>query len=288
VCGAGGGTCASCVGNQICQGGQCTTIDAGSCAGGTCTGCCSLGQCVPIAAQSVGECGHGNATCQACGADQVCDAGLCQNSADAGPCGSCSGCCNGATCVGSASESNAECGAGGAACASCSAPNAYCGRGEHECAPAGSGTLGAACSSDGNCELGTHTQEPWCQPWPGGYCEDTCDSMGVSPGPCPSGDYCLGMLGALGGGDYLGLCLLHCTGTCANASDLCDPSVGDGQGYCVPKCTTAQDCDTFFADPNAQCNAANGQCCGIVNFACCSGNTCHDGSSCQTGTLRCE
>jgi hypothetical protein len=175
------------------------------------------------------------------------------------------------------------------ACANCIATGQYCGIGQSTCVLPGAGGLGAACTSDSQCELGGNNNDPWCiSTWKGGYCDDVCDSKGTFPFVCGAGNYCLGIIGPLGGGNFEGVCLFGCffdTDCPAYPNDICDLTVGDGLGYCTPKCATNTDCKTWFNDASASCNAATGQCCGVVNFACCpgvaTGSPCSDGTTCQ-------
>jgi hypothetical protein len=238
-----------------------------------------------VANQNNSQCGTNGVACAACTGTNVCQSGVCTG-AGCGP-GSCAGCCNGTTCVALGNESDQVCGASGIACSNCTSSGEYCGLGQSNCVLPGTGSIGAPCGSDADCHLGYSSNEPWCVGWPGGYCDDVCDSAGTLYKSCGGINYCLGIFGSLGGNDYLGLCLLGCftSADCKNTVDFCDFGIGDGLGYCVPPCSTETDCQGWFNNNSISCNATTGQCCGVVNFACCAGvaagSSCSDGSTCQ-------
>ena len=126
ACGQGGVPCQDCgASGKVCDAGSGTcTSPQPSCGPGSCAGCCQGTQC--LSGGSDGACGLGGIPCQDCAASGgTCESwsGQCTAPPSCGP-GSCSGCCDGATCMPGSSKS--ACGWGGAPCDSCSQPYETC------------------------------------------------------------------------------------------------------------------------------------------------------------------
>jgi hypothetical protein len=133
ACGAGGVACVACnptladgctAGSCTCGGGfACNTgqrCSAGACAcdPNACQGCCNLftNQCDPGNTQA--SCGTGGASCRACSAGQVCDAGSCLGTG-CGPANCANGCCGSTGCV--TPPTTTQCGASSSNCFDCAA-----------------------------------------------------------------------------------------------------------------------------------------------------------------------
>ncbi|MBW2462299.1 MAG: hypothetical protein JRH11_11690 [Deltaproteobacteria bacterium] len=155
------------------------------------------------------------------------------------------------------------CGEGNPACFSCAAPQA-CGVIDRMCLPPGAGSVGAACTADGDCRPGTNTGRPFClTDVTGGVCTDLC-SASVT---CASGTSCVGF------GDF-SICLQTCStlgsfSECGRGSQFSCEFVGSG-GVCVPACTSSSQCGT-----DGRCDAFPGgqRCCGLTGLPCCPTGT---------------
>ncbi|HEU0115099.1 MAG TPA: hypothetical protein VFQ80_10505 [Thermomicrobiales bacterium] len=173
ACGIGGAACQSCGACTTCDGTQC--VNATACCGDTSS--CQGGACVACAAGQ---------RCQ--GGQCVCNAASCPN-----------GCCNGATCVPFADQTDQRCGTGGAACKSCT--------GHDTCG--GGGTNGACGCTPTTCVA----QGKNCGTIPDG-CGNTIDC-----GACVAPDTC-------GGGDPSVPNVCGCTSQCAGKSCDADDECG--------------------------------------------------------------
>jgi hypothetical protein len=121
---------------------------AGGCGPANCSGCCHEGSCVqPPTDKMCGAAGFPCTDCTLMG--QTCSAkGLCEGGGACGP-ESCTGCCQGNTCIESLTD--ATCGTGGAACVDCTATGQTCDVGTGTCqgtASCGPGTCVGCCQGD--------------------------------------------------------------------------------------------------------------------------------------------
>ncbi len=138
ACGAGGGACNSCGGNQSCQKGTCgpKTTPPKKCAFSSCGGCCQNDKCMAGSAQQA--CGMNGEVCKQCTGGTACHKGACK------PCGleTCpNGCCQNMTCMNGNTE--AACGANGNPCTSCGP--------DQECKGGACQTIAKKCSAT-NCQ----------------------------------------------------------------------------------------------------------------------------------------
>ncbi|MBK7860795.1 MAG: hypothetical protein IPJ65_19775 [Archangiaceae bacterium] len=112
ACGAGGCANAQCQAN-LCAGVTCNNPPASSCVSTTTVRTyASSGTCSP----STGTCSYSSST-QTCSTGQQCQAGACV--AVGCSASTCTGCCNGSTCVPFTSQTGSTCGASGAVCMAC-------------------------------------------------------------------------------------------------------------------------------------------------------------------------
>jgi hypothetical protein len=224
---------AQCCGG-LCRGGKCTKCPGSS------TAC--NGNCVDLQtdAQHCGDCATTCADGQRCvNGNCVCDATSCPN-----------GCCDGATCVRFAQQSNERCGAGGAACAACTG-NDTCGGGN----PGTPGVCG--CTAATTCPNG-----------------QTC---GSAPNNCGGTIDCAGCAGCCDGktchdGTDDGACGRNGEG-CVSCSS---PRVCYQQACCTPDpdaATCAGKCGMVKNNCGQQVN------CTALCAGCCSGAVCKAGTS---------
>lgn len=83
LCGVSGNACQSCAGGQACMSGVCR--DTTGCSPSNCSnGCCSGSACVPLASQSVAQCGNSGAACTSCGSSCDTSTGTCMGSGGTG------------------------------------------------------------------------------------------------------------------------------------------------------------------------------------------------------------
>ncbi len=173
TCGQGGNACQTCTGSQTCTNGSCIST--------SCSGCVTgAGTCLTTSQQSASQCGTGGTTCTACPSGATCQNGTCVGGTTCNAQSCPNGCCSGNTCLPGTSQAN--CGAGGAACGSCS--------GSQTCQSTGNGgvcqttttnaAIGSPCTSNTQCSsLGSGA---YCKQstsannatYPGGYCTKSC------------------------------------------------------------------------------------------------------------------
>mgnify|MGYP005855530903 CR=1 FL=1 len=122
ACGAGGGGCEVCGGNQACTGGKCKE----PCGPNNCPGCCDGDLCVPGTAKD--KCGGEGEACTACTGSFICSNKTCIDGSCQATCTS--GCCTAAGCQ--PGNTASACGIGGEACVDCG-PGRTCQSGA--CAP---------------------------------------------------------------------------------------------------------------------------------------------------------
>lgn len=193
-CGRNGSACIQCPGGSTCLNGACAA----------CTGCVDLQSGTCVVGTSTSACGTNGALCQACGANQTCSLGSCVSTPpNCTPQNCASGCCNGTTCVPAASQSNAQCGSGGAACAAC-VSSSVC--------DTNTGTGCVASGFDGGL------------PFPdGGFFNPCTVGTDCGVGECCYNSFIVSLCATIGNPNLLG------GTTCGRSQQMCGPSCSTGQ-----------------------------------------------------------
>jgi len=265
ACGFGGGACNNCQaqGFDFCdpQIKACGNIQP-ACDATTCmAGCCTLfdGQNACVSGVSSLACGTGGAMCTDCTQNgKVCDPT--SQACVSAPCGpnNCKGCCAGATCVGT--ESDSQCGIGGLACTNCTALSEFCNQSTGNCVstpplcnPTNCSTgccAGDICvTSEGDTQCGlngaactdcTATSET-CQ---SGVCGATCTTK-TCPGCCQSNTCFGGFLNTRCGSG--GAACVDCTATSTTCDILTTPHVCTGTTTTCPAAYTS--CPSSVSTP---------------------------------------
>jgi len=154
-----------------------------------------------------------------------------------------------------------------------------CGLSTGYCTYAGSGTIGAACTSDPLCASGQNIAMPWCivdPSIPGGMCSDLCTTTVA----CATGGTCVGASATSNGVCYKSCTTLGLKTECGRTDMVCDDfTFGTGaMKACVPACTTVNVSSVCGTATNVRC-AADGRCCGTPGNVCCT-----SGTACVTST----
>jgi hypothetical protein len=283
ACGAAGTACQFCLAGQVCNSGQCVTVNG--CGPSSCPGCCQGETCLSGSENSM-ACGSGGASCQSCPNNIPCvplgpkNGGVCATSP---ACGSGTGLCGTGCCdIGPAGTCHT-----GNTSAYCTGPDNHC------------GTCG------GSCETGACIGGPFCDSntCPNGGCmpDGTCWNGGVDDAHCGGGRASVGGQLAINCGP--GYACDHSNDTPRPTCIIaCSPQ--NCQGCCAGAiCVTGKDSTSCGVDGNvcAQCAAgqscANGACvavapCGPIECAgCCHSGVClvgDDNTACGAGGSACE
>lgn len=214
--------------------------------------CDEAGQCVPPKGQTAGGSGGGGATGGGGGSVDPDGGGGAGGGGGAASCdpSSCTGCCDGTTCVGG--DVTTACGTGGNACVDCGSGQ-RCVNGA--CEPLKSN--GGTCAQHGECLSGFCAGNVCCSSACSGPCE-TCSAAG-SEGRCTP--------------------LVEATNAAACGDFACDGV----NGSCPTRCTTPRQCATGrYCDANGSCVAlkANGLSC--QSSPECTSGFCADGVCCNS------
>jgi hypothetical protein len=287
ACGANGGACSVCSGQQACTNGACTNT-------GTCSGCVDLaGQCQP--GTTTADCGNNGAACQPCQNGQSCTAGQCTSPCNSTTCAN--GCCNGNNCVLYPNQNNFQCGSGGVTCGACT--NGHSCNGSGQCSGGGSCTAancpsgccnGNTCvpyASENNNQCGTGGAScaacgtgQSCNP--SGQCTGESCSSANCPSGCCNGSTCVpyanennNQCGASGAA-----CAACGTGLSCNGSGQCTGTTGCNSSNCAGGCCNGSTCVPYASENNNTCGTGGAAC-----AACTTGQTCNTGACTGGGTV---